>query len=238
MGSVLSEEDLAVLANAPKPWWGLGMSETLGPYSWGDDFRAPGYPVCAPMDHFAPGYEIRIADEDNRQVGDGEIGEMQLRGYPVATGLHKLERDDYYTADGYYRTGDMCLVEDRPEGRRIHFVARNGDMIKTAGSNVSPAEVEMEMQALDGVHNAYVVGLPDPERGQLLVAGVVPRDGAELDFAQIETTLRQRLSSYKVPRSYVSLKREDVPLLHSNKVSRREVAALLAERLARQSADA
>ncbi len=232
MGSVLAEEDLERI-KGPKPWWGLGMSETLGPYSWGNDFRAPGYPVCAPMDNFGPGYEIRIADEENRQVGDGEVGEMQVRGYPVAPSLHKIEKSEHYTPDGYYRTGDMCLIEDRPEGRRIHFVGRNGDMIKAAGSNVSPAEVEMEMQSLDSVHSAYVVGLPDQERGQLVVAAVVPRDGVKLDFDAIEAELRTRLSSYKVPRAYVEFARDEVPLLHSNKVARREVAKMLAERLGR-----
>ncbi len=227
MGSVLPEEDLKLLSNQPKPWWGLGMSETLGPYSYGDDFRAPGYPVCAPMDHFADGYEVRIADENDMPVGDGEIGEMQLRGYPVTPGLHKIERSEHFTPDGYYHTGDMCLVE----GSRIHFVGRGGDMLKTAGSNVSPAEVELEMQQLDGVHSAYVVGLPDVERGQLVVAAVVPRDGAELDFAEIEAKLRQCLSSYKVPRAYVAITRDEVPLLASNKVARREIAAMLAKRL-------
>lgn len=231
MGSVLAEEDLKLI-QGPKPWWGLGMSETLGPYSWGDDFRAPGYPVCAPMDHFGPGYEIRIADEDNRQVANGEVGEMQVRGYPVASGLHKLEKGDYYTPDGYLRTGDMCLVEDRPQGRRIHFVGRNGDMIKVASSNVSPAEVEMELQSIEGVHSAYVVGVPDKERGNLLVAAVVARDGAQLDFAMIEGEMRSRLSSYKVPRAYFQLAREDVPLLHSNKVARREIERMMAARLA------
>ena len=230
MGSVLSDDDLKLLSNQPKPWWGLGMSETLGPYSYGDDFRAPGYPVCAPMDHFADGYDIRIADENDQQVGDGEVGEMQVRGYPVAPGLHKIERSKYYTPDGYYHTGDMCLVD----GKRIHFVGRGGDMIKTAGSNVSPAEVEMEMQALEGVHNAYVVGLPDHERGQLLVAAVVARDGAKLDFTEIEATLRKNLSSYKVPRAYVELSRDEVPLLHSNKVARREIEKMMAERLGRE----
>lgn len=232
MGSVLAEEDLALI-RGPKPWWGLGMSETLGPYSWGDDFRATGRPVCAPMDHFGPGYEIRIADEANQPVGDGEVGEMQVRGYPVATGLHKIEKTEHYTPDGYYRTGDMCMIEERPEGRRVHFVGRGGDMIKVASSNVSPAEVEMEMQSLEGVHSAYVVGIPDKERGALLVAAVVPREGAELDFAAIEGELRQRLSSYKVPRAYVQLARDEVPLLHSNKVARREVARLMEERLGR-----
>jgi acyl-CoA synthetase (AMP-forming)/AMP-acid ligase II len=152
-----------------------------------------------------------------------------VRGYPLATSLHKVEQSEYYTPDGYYHTGDMCLVE----GTRVHFVGRNGDMIKAAGSNVSPAEVEMEMQTLDGIHNAYVVGLPDSERGQLVVAAVVPREGAKLDFAEIEATLRKRLSSYKVPRAYVEITREEVPLLHSNKVSRRMVQDLMAAKLGR-----
>lgn len=228
MGSVLAEDDLALMGSV-KPYWGLGMSETLGPYSYGDELRAPGRPMCAPMDHFAPGYDIRIADENDQPVGDGEIGEMQVRGYPVTPGLHKIERSEFFTADGYYHTGDMCEVE----GSRIHFVGRNGDMIKTVGSNVSPAEVELEMQSLEGVHNAYVVGVPDKERGQLVVAAVVPREGAELDFGEIEAQLRKRLSSYKVPRAYVQLAREDVPMLHSNKVGRRLLAQMMAEKLGR-----
>ncbi len=231
MGSVLPDEDLKAMSNQPKPWWGLGMSETLGPYSYGDEFRAAGYPVCAPMDHWADRYEVRIADENHCQVGDGELGELQIRGYPVTTGLHKIERDEHFTPDGYYRTGDVCLVD----GTRVHFIGRGGDMIKTASSNVSPAEVEMEMQALEGIHSAYVVGLPDQERGELVVAAVVPRDGVTLDFAAIEAELKRRMSSYKVPRAYVEIAREEVPMLHSNKVSKRLVAKLLAERLGRAS---
>ena len=229
MGSVLPEEDLKAMSNQPRPWWGLGMSETLGPYSYGDEFRAAGYPVCAPMDHWAERYEVRIADENDQPVGDGEIGELQIRGYAVTPGLHKIERAEHFTPDGYYHTGDMCLVD----GARVHFIGRGGDMIKTASSNVSPAEVEMEMQSLEGVESAYVVGLPDQERGELVVAAVVPREGVTLDFAKIEAELKARLSSYKVPRAYVAITREDVPMLHSNKVSKRLVATLMADRLGR-----
>lgn len=232
MGSVLAEEDLE-LVRGPKPWWGLGMSETLGPYSWGDDFRAPGRPVCAPMDHFAPGLDVRIADEAGQPVADGEVGEMQVRGATLATGLHKIDDSEYYTADGFYRTGDMCLFEERAGGRRVHFVGRGGDMIKSASSNVSPAEVEMELQSLPGVHNAYVVGVPDKERGELVTAIVVPREGAQLDFGAIEAEMKGRLSSFKVPRAYMELARKDVPLLHSNKVARRELAKMMAEHLGR-----
>jgi acyl-CoA synthetase (AMP-forming)/AMP-acid ligase II len=231
MGSVLAAEDVALMGQA-KPYWGLGMSETLGPYSYGDEIRAPGHPMCAPMDHWADRYDVRIADDNDRQVGDGEIGEVQVRGYPVTPGLHKIERSDYFTADGYYHTGDMAQIE----GTRVHFIGRNGDMIKTAGSNVAPGEVEMEMQALEGIHNAYVVGLPDKERGQLVVAAVVAREGAKLDFAEIEAKLRKQLSSYKVPRAYVEIAREEVPMLHSNKVGRRLLTQMIAEKLGRPAA--
>ncbi len=189
--------------------------------------------MCAPLDHFADRYEVRVADENGNPVGDGEIGEVQVRGYPVTPGLHKIERDAFFTPDGYYHTGDMALVQ----GSRVNFIGRNGDMIKTAGSNVSPAEVEMEMQALEGIHNAYVVGLPDKNRGQLVVAAVVPRDGATLDFVAIEAKLRKSLSSYKVPRVYIQLSRDEVPVLHSNKVSRRLLTTLMADKLAQRQLD-
>lgn len=232
MGSVLAPEDLKLLAQA-RPYWGLGMSESFGPYSHGNELRAPGYPLCAPLDHIADGFELRVVDETNQPVGEGEIGEIQLRGYAVTPALHKLEREGFFTPDGFYRTGDRGLVE----GSRINFVGRGGDMIKTAGSNVSPAEVELEMQQLDGVHNAYVVGLPDAERGQLVVAAVIAREGATLDFEQIQAQLKQRLSAYKVPRLYAEITREDVPMLHSNKVSRRQLEALLAAKFGRAEHD-
>lgn len=228
MGSVLTEADLAMLSKQPKPWWGLGMSETLGPYSYaGDEFRAPGRPLCAPLDHFAPGYDIRIADENNQPVPDGGVGEMQVRGYPVTPGLHKIERAEYFTPDGYYRTGDMCEVD----GNRIHFVGRDGDMIKTAGSNVSPAEVEMELMALESIETAYVFGVPDKERGQIVVAAVIASEGQTPDFAEVEAEMRRKLSGYKVPRRWVPITRAEVPLLHSNKVARRELAELVKARL-------
>jgi len=158
------------------------------------------------------------------------MGEIQVRGYALTPALHKVERSDCFTPDGFYHTGDRGLVE----GSRVHFVGRSGDVIKTVSSNVSPAEVEMEMQQLEGVHSAYVVGLPDRQRGQLVAAAVVPRGGVVLDFVEIEMKLRERLSSYKVPRAYVAITREEVPMLHSNKVARRQIERLLAQKLGRE----
>jgi acyl-CoA synthetase (AMP-forming)/AMP-acid ligase II len=231
MGSVLAAEDMAMLRQTP-PFWALGMSETFGPYAWGDVLRLTEYPLCAPLDHIAERFDLRVADESGQPVGEGETGEIQVRGYALAPALHKLERAEYYTPDGYFRTGDLGLVD----GARVHFLGRDGDMIKTAGSNVSPAEVELELQAMAGVHSAYVVGLPDKARGQLVVAAVIARPGAVLDFAAIEASLRQRLSSYKVPRAYIAITRDEVPMLPSNKVARRQLAVMLADRLSCNSA--
>jgi acyl-CoA synthetase (AMP-forming)/AMP-acid ligase II len=180
------------------------------------------------MDHFADGFDVRVADAENRPVPEGQIGEIQIRGHAVTPGLHKISPDQYFTPDGFYHTGDMGLFR----GSRLLFTGRSGDMIKTSGSNVSPAEVELEMQQLEGVESAYVVGLPDHERGQIVAAAVVTRNEA-VDFADVEAKLKQILSAYKVPRAYVAIRREEVPLLHSNKVARREIAAMLEERLGR-----
>jgi len=230
MGSVLADEDLEAMRSPDMATiWGLGMTETAGPYSYGDELRAPGYPLCAPMDHIADRYEVRIADENNKEVPEGVTGEIQVRGYALSPGLHKVEREKYYTPDGYFRTGDMGFRT----GSRILFVGRDGDMIKSASANVSPAEVEFEMQQLEGVHTAYVLGIPDKERGQLVVAAVVPREGAQLNFGEIEKTLKEHMSSFKVPREYVEFSRTDIPLLPSNKVHRRQLEKMVAERLGR-----
>lgn len=226
-GTVLAEEDLKLRQNA-SIHWALGMTETLGPYAWGDELRAAGYPLCPPLDHIADRFEVRVA-QDGKAVPEGVTGEIQIRGYALTPGLHKIERSEHFEPDGFYRTGDLGVVE----GERIHFVGRNADMIKTARSNVSPAEVEMEMLRLDGVHSAYVLGLPDDERGQIVVAAVVPREGADLDFAAMERALRANLSSFKVPRAFVAIAREEVPMLVSNKVAKRELAAMVTARLGR-----
>jgi acyl-coenzyme A synthetase/AMP-(fatty) acid ligase len=93
----------------------------------------------------------------------------------------------------------------------------------------------MEMQALPGVLSAYVLGLPDDTRGEAVVAAVVPRDGATLDVAALQASLRSRISSYKVPREIILIAQDDVPMLHSNKVGRRLLQALIAQRLGRNA---
>ncbi len=231
MGSVPAKGEVPA-PPAGWPIWALGMTETIGPYSYADEVRVAGYPLCPPLDHVADRFELRVADAEGNPVPEGERGEIQVRGYALTPGLHKLERAAYFTPDGFYHTGDMGIRQ----GQRILFVGRDGDMIKTASANVSPAEVELELQEMEGVHLAYVLGIPDEERGQLVVAAVVPREGVQLEAGALQEQLRERLSSFKVPRAIEFIAMEEVPMLHSNKVARRQLADMLAERLGRARA--
>jgi acyl-CoA synthetase (AMP-forming)/AMP-acid ligase II len=210
------------------PYWALGMTETLGPYAWGDGGRTEQYPLCPPLDHLQPGFDLRLVDEDGQQVPDGVRGEIMLRGPTITPGLHKIPRAEVFDADGFYHTGDLGIRD----GGRLYFTGRDSEMIKTANANVAPAEVEMEMQALPGVASAYVVGVPDAKRGSIVAAAVVPADGMLLDPNALIEALKGRLSSFKVPRRIVLLRREEVPMIKmSSKVHRHALRDLIAGRL-------
>jgi acyl-CoA synthetase (AMP-forming)/AMP-acid ligase II len=120
---------------------------------------------------------------------------------------------------------DACTVDD--EGY-FYFRGRRGDMIKTAGANVSPREVEPVLRAVTGCEYAIVLGLPDEERGQIVVAVLVEaRD--TMDDDTLRAVLRDRLSAYKVPRRFLRFSRTEVPMLSSAKPDMPAVMALFDE---------
>ncbi|OJZ76148.1 hypothetical protein BRW65_01580 [Mycobacterium paraffinicum] len=207
----------------------LGMTETFGMYAWGTEFPSEPYPIAAPLDEFQPGFVVRLVDEHGADVADGVPGEILVRGPTLATRLNKVLRTQVFDEAGFYRTGDLVV---RHEGR-MRFVGRMGDMIKTSGANVSPPEVERELEALEGIEAAHVVGLADDRRGQLVAAAVVRADGATITDGEINQLLRERLSPYKVPKVIVFLSsRDEVPLTASTKVSKRDLAELIKDRWA------
>ena len=159
----------------------LGMTETFGMYSWGNEPTAEGSEIAAPLDFYQPGFEVHVVDPNGRDVGDGERGEIIVRGPCVARRLHKVLRSDAFDDDGYYHTHD----EGKVDGDRIHFTGRLGDMIKTAGANVAPAEVERTLTGLPDIAFASVVGIDDDRRGQVVGAAVVPVEGAVVDPAAL-----------------------------------------------------
>jgi acyl-CoA synthetase (AMP-forming)/AMP-acid ligase II len=209
----------------------LGMTETFGMYAWGTEFPSEPYPIAAPLDEFQPGFQVRLVDENDVDVADGVPGELLVRGPTSTLRLNKIFRTKAFDDSGFYRTGDLAI---RHHGR-LRFIGRKGDMIKTSGANVSPHEVERELEALADVDAAHVVGLPDDRRGQVVAAAVIRIDGATLTGEEIKESLRERLSPYKVPKVIVFLgSRDEVPLTPSTKVSKRDLADLIERRAAAQ----
>lgn len=171
-----------------------------------------------------PGVELRIVDETGVVLPLGEPGQIEVRGR-VMPGYLPAPDDDIpspFTADGWFQTGDSGLLRD--DGR-IQFVGRHSELIKTAGINVSPAEIEAILRTYPGVVEAAVVGLPDPARGEVPVAFLVTSD--EVDEEGVVRHCRELLSSYKVPKRIVRV--DALPQTATGKLSRKSLLALASE---------
>ncbi len=163
-----------------------------------------------------PGLEAKVIDPDTgARAPVRELGELCLRGPAMMEGYYGRERHEVFDPDGWYHTGDLFYFD---EDGFYYFKGRRGDMIKTAGANVSPREVEAAILGETGLV-AHVVGIDDPERGQLVVAAVrVPHGVTAPDPADLRSRLNSRLSSYKVPQSIVMIDDGEVPLMSSGKL--------------------
>ncbi len=171
-----------------------------------------------------PGFTARVVDTDSgAECVTGEVGELWLRGPFLMEGYYGRERHETFERDGWYRTGDLFHVD--PEGF-FYFTGRRGDMIKTAGANVSPREVEGAIADLTGLV-AHVVGVDDAARGQIVAAAVrVPAGQAGPELDELRRALRTRLSAYKVPQRILVLADADVPMLSSGKLDARALKEL------------
>lgn len=164
-----------------------------------------------------PGFEARIAGFDGgADPGPGEQGELWLRGPFMMEGYHGRERHEVFDADGFYHSGDIFSVD--ADGF-FSFHGRRGDMIKTAGANVSPSEVADAIREVSGL-DALVVGVGDAERGQIVAAAVrVHDDGAPAPAPdELRRRLAEHLSAYKIPRRIVMIADDEVPTKPSGKI--------------------
>lgn len=167
----------------------------------------------------APGFQAKVIDPDTGDDAGTAVGELLIRGPYLMQGYHGRRREECFDADGWFHTGD--LVRRDAEGL-FYFIGRASAMIKTAGANVAPAEVEKVLaevcSALDATAGAHVFGLPDPDRGEIVTAVIATDCGDPLDEDRIRAGLRSRLSSYKIPRRLAVLRRADIPVRSSGKV--------------------
>jgi len=166
-----------------------------------------------------PDIDTRIVDDTGEPVEPGEPGELLVSGYTVMEGYF---RDPDATAaavvDGWLHTGDIATRNDRGY---LRIVDRKKDMFIMGGFNVSPAEVETALRASDKIADVAVVGVPDPDFGEVGAAFVVAEEGASLTGDEVVAFARGRLANFKVPRRVEIV--ESLPRSATGKVMKSEL---------------
>ena len=192
-----------------------------------DGLRRPGY-VGTPL----PGVEVRLVDEEVRPVEPGTTGEIEVRGPSVFLEYwRKPEATQKAFRDGWFRTGDIAVVEDGA----YRILGRSSvDIIKTGGYKVSALEIEEVFREHPGIRECAVVGLGDPEWGERVAIAVVPRSEGPLSLSMGPLSLEDlrrwasdRLAPYKLPTRLLTL--DDLPRNAMGKVTKPEVVRLFLE---------
>jgi malonyl-CoA/methylmalonyl-CoA synthetase len=174
------------------------MSETVmltsNPYRAEDGERRGGT-VGFPL----PGVGLRVQGDQGNGVPAGEIGGIQVKGPNVFKGYWRMpeKTKEEFTKDGWFKTGDVGKVDERGY---VTIVGRSKDLIISGGYNVYPAEIEGYINDMPGVAESAVVGVPHPDFGEVGVAVVIPRNGAELDGERIIAALKAQLANFKIPK--------------------------------------
>ncbi|MDT0139517.1 malonyl-CoA synthase [Acidovorax sp. PRC11] len=184
-----------------------GMSETImltsNPYAadarhGGQDERRGGT-VGFPL----PGVGLRVVDDAGQPLPTGEIGNIQVQGPNVFAGYWRMpeKTQEEFATDAHggrwFKTGDVGRVDDRGY---VSIVGRSKDLIISGGYNVYPAEIEGYINEMPGVAESALVGVPHPDFGEVGVAVVTPKPGAQLDGDAIVAQLKGQLANFKVPK--------------------------------------
>ncbi len=149
-----------------------------------------------------PGEEVRICDESGEALAKGEPGILEVRGPNVFKGYWRNSEKtaEDIRADGFFITGDVATQDT--EGR-VTLVGRAKDLIISGGLNIYPKEIEEAIDALPGIEESAVIGLPDADFGEAVVAIVARRKGAEVQEEAIKAALQGQLARFKQPRRVV-----------------------------------
>jgi malonyl-CoA/methylmalonyl-CoA synthetase len=176
-----------------------GMTETgmntSNPYE-GD--RVPGA-VGFPL----PGVTMRVTNQDTGEVlPTNEIGMLEVKGPNVFKGYWRMpeKTEAEFRKDGFFITGDLGKIDERGY---VHIVGRGKDLIITGGYNVYPKEIESEIDAIPGVVESAVIGVPHADFGEGVTAVVVPEKGAKLDERQVLAAIEDRLAKFKLPKRVI-----------------------------------
>ena len=146
-----------------------------------------------------PGVSLRVVDEAGQAVASSEVGGIQVQGPNVFKGYWRMPEKtaEEFTADGFFKTGDVGRIDERGY---VTIVGRSKDLIISGGYNVYPAEIEGFLNEVPGVAESAVVGVPHADFGEVGVAVIVARAGAQPDPHQLLSTLKQQLANFKIPK--------------------------------------
>src|SRR6185312_3562398 len=197
---------------------GYGMSEVGGAISVMPIDAAPRPGSAGPA---LPGSELRVVDVGSgARLPVGERGEVQVRSPSAMRGYRGDAATTRMVVDpeGWLATGDIGYLD---QGGYLFLVDRKKELIIRSGYNVYPREVEDVLCACPGVLEAAVVGIPDEEHGEEVVALVVPAPGGDLDREAVKAFARQRLAAYKYPRHVVVV--SELPRGPTGKVSKHQI---------------
>jgi fatty-acyl-CoA synthase len=173
---------------------------------------------------------MRLVDEDDNDVPDGEAGQVICRGPTLFSGYWRApEVNAREFRGGWFHLGDM--LKRNPDGT-LDFVDRHKYLIKSGGENIYPAEIERVLIALPEVADVVVVRKPDARWGEVPVAFVVRGPGASLTEAQAIAACRSQIASYKVPKEVRFVSETDLKRSSSGKIVRGDLEALLKREMA------
>jgi malonyl-CoA/methylmalonyl-CoA synthetase len=193
-----------------------GMSETImltsNPY-----FTEARGRVGGTVGPALPGVQLRVLGEHGEALQAGEIGDIQVKGPGVFKGYWNMPEKtaEEFTQDGFFKTGDVGQVDAKGY---VTIVGRSKDLIISGGYNVYPAEVEGYINALPGVAESAVVGVPDADFGEVGVALVIAKPGVRLDPLGIVAALKATLANFKIPKRCYVL--DDLPRNAMGKVQK------------------
>jgi long-chain acyl-CoA synthetase len=198
---------------------GYGLTETAALISSNPIGRERSGSVGLPV----PGTEVRILDEEGKQVAPGEVGEICARSPGVMQGYWGApEITTEALQEGWLHTGDLGYQDD--DGY-LYIVDRKKDLIIRGGFNVYPRDIEDALVEHPAVQTAGVVGRPDPRHGEEVVAFVALHPGSEVTAEQLVDWARERIGGYKYPREVVPV--DAVPLTPVGKVDRKALRTVL-----------
>jgi acyl-CoA synthetase (AMP-forming)/AMP-acid ligase II len=164
------------------------------------------------------GTELRLVDDEGREVVTGEVGRITVRSDSQFEGYTSGDSKEVDEASSYMVSGDVGRLDG---SGRLYVVGRDDEMIVSGGENVYPLEVEKTLGAHDSVRDVAVVGVDDDDYGQRLAAFVVLDDGSDISADDLKQHVKQQLASYKVPRDVTFL--DELPRNASGKVVTREL---------------